>query len=241
MVPRNIYFLHQNGTPVYCLLPPPPPGYRHTRTSFFFLAGPGRLHEVTAVPALSRKSTGPRKYLSIPIRSLTPPPVKYGLQWVFLLFHAIPWPGCVGSLPPGFALSFLLLSCTPRTTCMDSSSSLAPSLPPIPFDTVSTTLPHLVPARPSTSFSHAARSTMAARPLPWARCSLGVAVSTSSRLCLSLVGYIPGCALDTVLLRGAIGNKTYGTHKNIYIFLNFYQQYLVLFSMVPGNINSHWT
>ena len=40
--------------------------------------------------------------------------------------------------------------------------------------------------------------------------------------------------LYRVLLRGTIVNRTYGIQKN-YIFTNFYQQYLVLLTMVPRN------
>ena len=39
------------------------------------------------------------------------------------------------------------------------------------------------------------------------------------------------------LLRGAIVNRTYGLHKT-YMFTHFYQQYLVLFTMVPRNKTS---
>ena len=37
------------------------------------------------------------------------------------------------------------------------------------------------------------------------------------------------------LLRGTIVNRTYGIHKNLHIYLFPYQQYLVLFTMVPRN------
>ena len=38
-----------------------------------------------------------------------------------------------------------------------------------------------------------------------------------------------------VLLRGAVLNRTYGTHKNLLIFRYVYHQYVVLFTMVPRN------
>ena len=40
-----------------------------------------------------------------------------------------------------------------------------------------------------------------------------------------------------ILLRGTILNRTYGLHQNQHIFSYFYSQYLVLFTMVPRNIN----
>ena len=40
-----------------------------------------------------------------------------------------------------------------------------------------------------------------------------------------------------ILLRGTILNRTYGLHQNQHIFGYFYSQYLVLFTMVPRNIN----
>ena len=46
---------------------------------------------------------------------------------------------------------------------------------------------------------------------------------------------VPRC----IRLRGNISNRTYGTHKNVpgirRIFTYFYQQYLVLFTLVPRN------
>ena len=42
--------------------------------------------------------------------------------------------------------------------------------------------------------------------------------------------------INHLLLRGAIANRTYGTHENLYskhIFTYFYEQYLVLFTMAP--------
>ena len=36
-----------------------------------------------------------------------------------------------------------------------------------------------------------------------------------------------------LVLRGTMVNRTYGIHKNIYIIDHFYQQYLVLLTMVP--------
>ena len=40
----------------------------------------------------------------------------------------------------------------------------------------------------------------------------------------------------TTLLRGTLVNRTYGTDKNLYISF-FYEQYLVLFTMVPRDID----
>ena len=42
------------------------------------------------------------------------------------------------------------------------------------------------------------------------------------------------CFQTKELLRGTLLNRTYGAHKT-YIFRYFYQQYLVLFTMVPRN------
>ena len=58
------------GTSLH-LLPPRPPGYWYT--SFFFLAGPGPLHEIGVRFSVFAKFTVPCKYLFIPTPSLSLP------------------------------------------------------------------------------------------------------------------------------------------------------------------------
>ena len=74
-------------------------------------------------------------------------------------------------------------------------------------------------------------------------CTCGVCCSSRARtlLCICPVGtalwwYLLYsfllCRPEGVLLRGTMVNRTYGTRKNLYIY-RFYQQYLLLFTMVP--------
>ena len=109
----------------------------YTRTSFFFRAGPGTLHEF-AVSAFSLRPLARTKTLVfILVSSLDP---------VYL---------CVSPLPPYFlarAFSFflslvLLLSCTWPNVTMGSIPSW---FPPVSFHVFSTTLSH----RPFVTFSH---------------------------------------------------------------------------------------
>ena len=52
---------------------------------------------------------------------------------------------------------------------------------------------------------------------------------------LRLVGENPTCSVPTLLLRGTILNRTYGTNEKTCIFREFYQQYLVLSTRAPCN------
>ena len=136
------------GTSVH--LSPPSPDHWHT--SFFFLAGPGHLHEI-AVSAFSRKSIGPCKYLFIPIASLNPP--YYSERFSdFTLF-----------LSASLSLRFMFSSSSTLHLPKFSADSISCWFAPISFHTFSTTLSHLIPARPFVTFSHTAPSAMAGSPL----------------------------------------------------------------------------
>ena len=127
------------------LLPPP---LDYWFTSFFFLAGPGPLHEIV-VSAFSRSRLG---------RANT-------FQFLFLLLTPRKSLKCFSSFILFFSASLSLNSILyftsvlyPANFSMDSISSW---FPPISFHTFSTTLSHPIPARPSVTFSHTARPPMA--------------------------------------------------------------------------------
>ena len=128
------------GTSVHLLLPPP--GYWHT--SFFFLAGPGHLHE-SAVSAFSRSPMGRANTFSflfllsisrIPLKCFSDP----------TLFRSV-------SLYSASALYF------PNFQADITSSRFPPMY--TSFHTFSTTLSHHIPACPFVTFSLTALSTMA--------------------------------------------------------------------------------
>ena len=125
-----------------------PPPFDYWYTSFFFLAGPGLPYEIT-VSAFSRSPLGR---------------VNTFLFLSLLLTHHIsssvlPPSPCLLALAFPFFLSFLLLLfCTPQT-CLWTVLLLGPR--PLSFHAFSTTLSHLIPARPFVIFSHTVLSAMA--------------------------------------------------------------------------------
>ena len=115
-------------------------------TSFFFLAGPGHLHE-SAVQALSRSPLGRANTFSLLFLPSTPL-ISVKLFPDSILFRSA-------------SLSLLcILSSTSPLQFPNFPADIAPSwFPPISFRTFSTTLSHLIPARPFVTFSHTALST----------------------------------------------------------------------------------
>ena len=144
--------LNRKGASVH-LRPPPDywctfflflagPGPVYWYTSSLFLAGPGLLPEIAA-SAFSRNTLGCANTFSFLALALTPP-----------IFASVPpLSPCFLALEFSFPQSFLLLlSCAPQNFSMNSVSCF----PPTSFHTFSTTLSHLIPARPFVTFSHTA-------------------------------------------------------------------------------------
>ena len=144
--------LCHTGTSVHLLpLPPPPhpppPGYWHTY--FFLLAAPDHLHEKRSFSVFA-KSLGPCKYVFIPIPSLSPPYISTaGVSPISHYFLALAFP---------FFLSFFYCCLLPpKIICGHHLFLVSPY---ICFHAFSTTLSHLIPARPFVTFSQTALSTM---------------------------------------------------------------------------------
>ena len=154
-----VYFTssHYVSSIIYCfstrahlsvLFPPPSPDYWHA--SFFFLAGPGPLHEI-AVSAFSRSPLGRANTFSF-LFLLLPPRKSFKCSSSFTLFLS-------ASLSLIFIFSFTSVF-YPANFSMDRK--ISSWFPPISFHIFSTMLSRLIPASPFVAFSHTALSAMAA-------------------------------------------------------------------------------
>ena len=157
------------GSTLYCFatrrtsvhLRPPPPGYWYT--SFFFLAGPGHLHEVSISALFSRiNPLGSCKYVFIYIPGLTSCQV--------CLYYCSK---CFSDPTLFLSANLSLLSILSSTSALylsNFSADITSSsrFPSISFHVFSYLLSHLIPARPFVTFSHTALSNKyGCQPLSW--------------------------------------------------------------------------
>ena len=153
-----------------------------------FRAGQGSLHEI-ATSAFSRTDSplGRANVFSFLFLLLNPCIISINVSSFTLFLSA--------SFSLVSILSFTHVLC-PANFSMDSISSW---FPPISFHAFSTTLSHLIPARPFVNFSHTALSAMAGNLF----CGMFLTLYCHFIFLTSLVyfsGYIPSSALHAVLL-----------------------------------------
>ena len=116
--------------------------------SLFSLPGPGHLHEIT-VSAFSRRPLGRANTFSfLSLRSISRVSLKCFSDFTLFLSASL----------------FLLAMLSSYCALYFPADIISSWFPPTSFHTLSRTLSHLTPARPSVSFSHTAISTMAGNP-----------------------------------------------------------------------------